>query len=484
MQADLAVALEAEERRRQAELGVPAARRGQGVAAQLGIARRVSPHRGQVLLGTAKALTEMPCTAAALRAGALDEWRTTLLVRETACLEREDRARVDAELCADLDRLDGLGTRRLVAAARRRAAELDPAALVRRRARATADRSVSLRPAPDAMTYLTALLPVAQGVGVLASLQRAADTARATGDPRPRGQLMADLLVERTTGQASAQAVPVRVDVVLPATTLLHDGDEPALLLETGDVLPAATARDLITTAATATTGQAGAHHAVGDSGDTEAHRRSGTTRAHGNTGVPATTAGSRDAAPDGPGSPIAAWVRRLYADPGGHLIATTSRARLRPDGLAALIRARDGGICRTPWCDAPIRHTDHITPAADGGPTSLTNGQGLCQTSNHTKQAPGWHQHVDTATTAHRVTTTTPGGLTATSTPQPALAPTPPGTPPRAAMAPPDLRPPRPARRARRRPRTRVRTVFVHVAGPTACELALVSAVDTPPGG
>jgi hypothetical protein len=31
---------------------------------------------------------------------------------------------------------------------------------------------VTIRPAPDCMTYVTALLPVAQGVGVYAALNR------------------------------------------------------------------------------------------------------------------------------------------------------------------------------------------------------------------------------------------------------------------------------------------------------------------------
>ena len=48
------------------------------------------------------------------------------------------------------------------------------------------------------MTYVTALLPVAQGVGVYAALRRAADT---TFDDRSRGQVMADTLVERVTGR-------------------------------------------------------------------------------------------------------------------------------------------------------------------------------------------------------------------------------------------------------------------------------------------
>ncbi|HZY76626.1 MAG TPA: hypothetical protein VFE40_09930 [Jatrophihabitantaceae bacterium] len=54
---------------------------------------------------------------------------------------------------------------------------------------------------------------------------------------------MADTLVERVTGQASADQVPVEVNLVIDTDTLLGNGSEPALL--NGEPLPAATARDL-----------------------------------------------------------------------------------------------------------------------------------------------------------------------------------------------------------------------------------------------
>jgi hypothetical protein len=46
---------------------------------------------------------------------------------------------------------------------------------------------------------------------------------------------------------------------------------------------------------------------------------------------------------------------------------------------------------CRTPWCDAPIRHIDHPLRAADGGPTSLDNSAGLCEACNYAKEALGF---------------------------------------------------------------------------------------------
>ena len=91
-QAGLAVALDAARRSAEAAAGVPAARRGRGVATEVALARRDSPARGGRHLGFAKALVhEMPHTLAALENGVLSEWRATLVVRESACLDVEDR---------------------------------------------------------------------------------------------------------------------------------------------------------------------------------------------------------------------------------------------------------------------------------------------------------------------------------------------------------------------------------------------------------
>lgn len=61
MQARIAVAFDFAQRRAQAEVGIPLAEQGQGVSAQIALARSESPARGSRLLGLAKALvTEMP----------------------------------------------------------------------------------------------------------------------------------------------------------------------------------------------------------------------------------------------------------------------------------------------------------------------------------------------------------------------------------------------------------------------------------------
>ncbi len=173
-QARVTMALVQTRTRREAASGVAANRRCQGLAAEIALARRMSPHRGARELGLATVLVrEMPRTLAGLTRGAIPEWRATLVVRETAVLSREHRAQVDQELA---DRLPDLGDRAAAAEARRIGYRLDPGSALRRVRGASSDRHVSLRPAPDTMTYLTGFLPVAQGVACLASLRQHADS--------------------------------------------------------------------------------------------------------------------------------------------------------------------------------------------------------------------------------------------------------------------------------------------------------------------
>lgn len=113
--------------------------------------------------------------------------------------------------------------------------------------------------------------------------------------------------------------------------------------------------------------------------------------------------------------------VRRLFTFPGtGDLVGMDSRARTYTGLLATFIRLRDQ-TCRTPYCTAPIRHIDHITPAAHGGPTSERNGQGLCERCNYIREHPD-HHNIGDAT----ATLTIADSITAASHP-----PSPSGQPP-----------------------------------------------------
>ena len=315
---------------------------------------------------------EMPRTLNALTRGEVSEWRATLVVRETAVLSREHRAQVDEELA---DRLSDLGDRAAAAEARRIGYRLDPGSALRRSRGANSDRNVSLRPAPDTMTYLSGFLPVAQGVACWASLRRHADSCRAQGDQRSRGQIMADTLVERLTGQATAGAVSVEVGVVMTEATLLGTGHTPARITGYGPV-PASLARQIVRDAATV-------------------------------------------------------WLRRLYTRPAdGSLVAMDSRRRGFAGELRRFLVVRDE-LCRTPWCEAPVRHLDHVTAVAADGTTSAENGQGLCEACNYIKEAAGWtSRRLDGD--RHTVEILTPTGHRYTST-----TPDPPGAPPGAPARP-----------------------------------------------
>lgn len=110
--------------------------------------------------------------------------------------------------------------------------------------------------------------------------------------------------------------------------------------------------------------------------------------------------------------------LRRLFTHPTtGELVAMESRSRAFPQGLARYMRIREI-LCGGPYCDASIRHADHIRPHAEGGLTSALNGQALCAHCNLTKETLGSAEHVPAEDGSHRVTWTSRLGATATVTP------------------------------------------------------------------
>jgi hypothetical protein len=164
--------------------------------------------------------------------------------------------------------------------------------------------------------------------------------------------------------------------------------------------------------------------------------------------------------------SDVDVWLRRLYTAPGsGELLAMDSKARLFPPGLRRFLQVRDD-TCRTPYCNAPIRHHDHITPWHQNGPTTSTNGQGLCEACNHTKETPGFSAR-PVPGPRHTVELQTPTGHIYHST-----APPPPGTgtPDRRR----DIRPQPPAAGTQRR---------LNEHGPKARPAVQVLGLVVPPG-
>ncbi|MCL2595448.1 MAG: DUF222 domain-containing protein [Promicromonosporaceae bacterium] len=348
-----------------------------GSVREVGLALRASPNSVKKFLGFAKTLQEeMGHTHDALRNGYLTEQRARIIITETACLKPSLRVKADELLCANPAEIAGLGTRHLTGKARGVAARLDQQAVVERNRAAAAARHVSLRPLPDGMCRLSATLPMKPGITLFAELTRQAERQLASvgsgPESRSRGAIMADTLVERVVGHPSADNVSIHLNLIMSDTALLGVGSEPATVLDGNGVgygvIPAAVARNMLS-----------------------AGFKEGKT-----------------------------WLRRIYATPtNGELVAATTSRRFFTGAMATWLKVRDQGICRTPYCDAPIRHLDHIQPHSKGGPTTITNGQGLCITCNETKDTPGWKSEVVPGP-RHTVRTTTPSQYTFHSTTPP----------------------------------------------------------------
>ena len=361
------------------------------VGSEVALARRESPTSGDRFVGLARALVEeLPETMARLSAGEVVERHAVEVARETATLSRQDRAEVDRRLGPVLA---SLSPRAVGRAARRVAAELDAASIVRRMEAAVASRRVSVRPAPDGMAYLTVLGPLREVVGAYAAVTshaRAVVAGQRPDEPsggRSAGPVAADTALRLMAGLEPGQVQPVEVQLVVTDRALLGTGD-PARSVQEPARIPG-----------------------------------------HGTVPSPVARAWVREAAD------ASVWLRRLYASPDGRdLVAMDSRRRRFTGLLRRMLVLRDD-LCTTPWCDAPIVHADHSHPVHAGGPTSFDNGGGKCARCNQVKEAPGWQVRVvrgspltlDTTTpSGHRHRSGSPPLLGWGSDPPPVPTPTP----------------------------------------------------------
>jgi hypothetical protein len=328
------------------------------VSGEIGLARQESPHAARNLLTLATALPGMTRTADALAAGDLSEHRAQIIVNECEELEPADRELVDE---AVPHMFLGLGDRRLREAVRELVLQLDDTVAARRHERAVARRRVTVRSIGDGMSILSAVLPSVRVPGILDSLEGEATRVKsaAPDDERSQAQRVLDVLAARLSGVPEGTPLPVATKVVVNVEQLTG-AQGGAAVVGIGPI-PEQEAFELILE---------GADHQL-------------------------------------------STVQRLFVAPeSGALVATERKGRFHPKELAEVIRMRDHQICRTPWCNAPVRHIDHSQPAARGGPTSASNGAGLCVTCNLAKEAVGWN-HLASADDSgrHCVEVITPTG-------------------------------------------------------------------------
>jgi hypothetical protein len=319
---------------------------------EVAAALRLSRPAAGIRLHAAVELTRLPATASALRAGALDLPRVRAVVDAVGVLDDRTAGAVEARV---LPRAAGQTVGQLRASLSRAVLSVDPRGAEARHRRALAGREVTVRPRPDGMAELSALLPADSAAAVYARLDRDARGVPA-GDPRGMDARRADALVAAvlaaapatSTRTAAAAPAAVRrvgagrqarpevvatVHVTVPAATAVGLGDEPGELAGHGPI-PASMARRL------------------------------------------ARTGG---------------W-RKVTTDPVSGVVVGVDRGAYAPSAaLADLVRARDR-TCRFPGCRQPARRCDldHVVPWPDG-PTDAANLAALCRHHHRLKHQTQW---------------------------------------------------------------------------------------------
>ena len=248
-----------------------------------------------------------------------------------------------------------------------------PETIVERQRTAFDQRRVWLRPEPDGMSWLSAILPAEAALGIYHQLTTAARGEQAAGDSRTVDQLRTDILTDLlggrsqsndgaagkgrsgagastkadTTESADAGGGSCRIShgpraraeilVIINAETLFGADDRPAELLGYGPISPE-TARRMARKAARWTPAE---------------------------------------------------------RDPGSEEVLRIGRSRRPSAGLKRFLRARDG-TCRFPGCraNAVISEIDHTKPWAQGGTTDHDNLEHLCRRHHLFKTQGFWKAH------------------------------------------------------------------------------------------
>jgi hypothetical protein len=334
----------------------------------------------------------LPATWAALAAGALDETRAKVLADVLQHTSPAIAQQAEARL---LPAATGLSTGRLRARALALLLEVDADAVDKRRKDAKRQADVRSYPSHlEGMSTLAADLPTPVSAECLDVVDQLAGMLKADGDPRPIGELRAEVLADliRRPWDTSRPAVTAHLQVTAVLSSLA--GRTAELGEVNGQPITAGHVRELLA--------QLGA---LGLQAPENGSLTSAVTDADGRllaTATPAQLvrlarrgcATHRDQDCDCPvlGRPAAT---QAYAPTAAQDAFLTTRDR----------------TCRFPNCGQRVGWTDrdHVIPHADGGATDCTNLCCLCRSHHRLKTlARGWRFVMDPDGTLH---VTTPSG-------------------------------------------------------------------------
>jgi hypothetical protein len=365
------------------------------VGDELAVSLTLTMRGADQLLDFAARLDRLPCTRAALAAGAIDRAKAYVIADEVSCLDRAHAAAVEA---AVIGRAPGQTTGQLRASARRAVLAADPAAADRHREKAEKEARVEVWSEPSGTAALAGrdlrpadVIAADKRIDVLARQLKAAGIEGSLGQLRARayvtlllGQPMPGLrppvLGPRAAGTAAAGALTSppagAVNLTMPLSSFLGASGEPGEVAGFGPVA-AADGRALAARLA----GESGSRWCftfTGPDGRAAAH---GCARGRPN-------GGSGEAA--GRGWELTVTIGQLAVR---ECLHQRESAGYQPSPtLRHLIRVRQR-TCSFPGCRRPAARCDqdHTVPHDQGGRTCECNLAPLCRRHHRAKQAQGW---------------------------------------------------------------------------------------------
>lgn len=311
------------------------------LAAELAISSKLSDRTIQARLTEAMVLVgDYPFTLHALQCGTVSVGHARVIMAEGAIIT-DPASRIDYE-SAVLERAASVTPGRLRRMARFAAEKFAGIGFEERFEKAKDERSVRSYETSDGMSEVVATVPTVLAAGIMDRLTQMGNAVKSANpvDPRLVDQLRADLFCDLLlTGEANgdphagADGIHAEVSIVIPALTMLGEGDELASILGLGPI------------------------------GLAEAQRMAA----------------------------MAPSLIRILTDPvTDQVLATDS---YRPgEKLRRFLRMRDGR-CRCPSCNRAVWRCDidHTIPYSAGGVTGAGNLAHLCQGHHTIKHLPGW---------------------------------------------------------------------------------------------
>ncbi|VXB55185.1 HNH endonuclease signature motif containing protein [Arthrobacter sp. 8AJ] len=350
---------------------VPVRAQEMAVAAEIGCVLALGPRAASSFLVTSHAVTAtLPRTLEALQAGVISWSHAVVMSDETACLDPDGAAALEAHFL-DPDAPDPargcpvgqLPAHRFKAKARTWRERHQAGSIEKRHAKGVAERRVEFRPDQDGMAWLSAYLPADQALAGWNRLTAAARGRQGPDEPRSMPQLRADTFanailtnstpnVGDTGGGVSSSGSftevegavrdgvqsPIRAQVLVtvPVFSLMGVTDEPAVLDGYGPI-PPSMARALVA-------GGAGTFY-------------------------------------------------RVLVDPRDGAPLEIGRTSYRvTKAMRAWLRLRDGK-CPFPGCsnNSLDNDADHILAWAKGGPTGISNLGQPCPKHHKLRHTTAW---------------------------------------------------------------------------------------------